>query len=497
MQAGHRGRRRSSRSFGDAEARPDAARRDREGAREGERARRQGRLRQLRRAGARRRRAVSDAGRPRPPVATCRRGAPSAARRAGRSRCSVAAARARRRAARLARHRSRRAAMPDAVAAADRQRAAAALARHGAAPRRRRASLTGIVGVGTAWLVTAHRFPGRDALAWLLPLPLAVPTYITAYVYVEMFDAAGPVQAALRRADRAGARGASTGFPRSARSPAASSSCRFVLYPYVYLAARAMFLTQSACDGRGRRARSAPGAVGCSRTVALPLARPALAVGARLALLEALNDIGASEYLGVRTLTVSVYHDLAQPRQPRRRGADRLPDARGRRRSSSRSSGAAAAASATPLSTSAAPRVVAAGHRCRAAPALAAALACALPVLLGFVLPAGFLVRRGLRARARRPGSTRAFIGASRDDRSALALAATLASARPRHRGGRRRRGSPQRALAAGCLAWPGSATRCPARCWRSACSSPLVAVDNVLESRSGGRSPASRSASF
>ena len=60
------------------------------------------------------------------------------------------------------------------------------------------AGLTGLIGVGAAWFVTVHRFPGRDLLVWLLPLPLAVPAYITAYVYVEVFDAAGPVQTALR-----------------------------------------------------------------------------------------------------------------------------------------------------------------------------------------------------------------------------------------------------------------------------------------------------------
>jgi ABC-type sugar transport system permease subunit len=84
------------------------------------------------------------------------------------------------------------------------------------------AVLCGTIGVGTAWLVTAHRFPGRDALAWLLPLPLAVPTYITAYVYVEIFDAAGPVRSLLRQL--AGAQATATrGSRRSARCRAACS----------------------------------------------------------------------------------------------------------------------------------------------------------------------------------------------------------------------------------------------------------------------------------
>lgn len=167
------------------------------------------------------------------------------------------------------------------------------------------AVVTGVVGVGTAWLVTAHRFPGRDLLAWLLPLPLAVPAYITAYIYVEVFDAAGPVQMALRswlgfrsRADY--------WFPEIRSLPGCILVMSSVLYPYVYLSARAMFLTQSACMMEVARTLGAR-RFELFRTVALPLARPALAVGLSLALLEALNDIGASEYLGVRTLTVSIY----------------------------------------------------------------------------------------------------------------------------------------------------------------------------------------------
>ena len=167
------------------------------------------------------------------------------------------------------------------------------------------ALLTGIVGVGTAWLVTVHRFPGRDWLAWLLPLPLAVPTYITAYVYVEVFDAAGPVQAALRQAMGWRSR-TEYWFPEIRSLPGCILVMAVVLYPYVYAAARTMFATQSASMVEVARTLGA-GRFEMFRTVALPLARPALAIGLALALLEALNDIGASEYLGVRTLTVSVY----------------------------------------------------------------------------------------------------------------------------------------------------------------------------------------------
>jgi iron(III) transport system permease protein len=167
------------------------------------------------------------------------------------------------------------------------------------------ALVAGSIGVGTAWLITAYRFPGRTALAWLLPLSLAVPTYITAYVYVEIFDAAGPLQSALRGLMGWRSR-ADYWFPEVRSLPGCILVMSVVLYPYVYVAARTMFMTQSASMLEVARTLGA-GRLELFRTVALPLARPALAVGLSLALLEALNDIGASEYLGVRTLTVSVY----------------------------------------------------------------------------------------------------------------------------------------------------------------------------------------------
>lgn len=161
------------------------------------------------------------------------------------------------------------------------------------------------LGTSAAWLVTAYAFPGRRILEWALLLPLAVPTYIIAYAYLDILHPVGPVQGAIR---------ALLGYasPREFRLPDVRSMAGcilllgFVLYPYVYITTRAMFLTQAA------------NLVDVSRTlgvrrsavfwrVALPLARPAIAVGVSLALMEALNDIGASEFLGVRTLTISVY----------------------------------------------------------------------------------------------------------------------------------------------------------------------------------------------
>jgi iron(III) transport system permease protein len=167
------------------------------------------------------------------------------------------------------------------------------------------ALVAGAIGTGAAWLVTAYDFPGRRAVGWALLLPLAVPTYIVAYAYLDVLHPVGPVQSAIRGL---------LGFesPRDLRLPDVRSlpGCilllGFVLYPYVYLTTRAMFLMQSASLlevartlGVSRR--------GLFRRVALPLARPAVAVGLSLALLEALNDIGASEFLGVRTLTVAIY----------------------------------------------------------------------------------------------------------------------------------------------------------------------------------------------
>jgi iron(III) transport system permease protein len=167
------------------------------------------------------------------------------------------------------------------------------------------AVVTAVVGAGTAWLVTAYRFPGRDMFAWALALPLAFPTYIVAYVYVDLFDAFGPVQNLLL-ALTGWRPTAASWYPNIRSLPGAIFVFSLVLYPYVFLAARAMFQTQSACLFEVARTLGATRFM-LARHVALPLARPALAVGLSLALMETLNDIGASEYLGVRTLTLSIF----------------------------------------------------------------------------------------------------------------------------------------------------------------------------------------------
>jgi iron(III) transport system permease protein len=141
--------------------------------------------------------------------------------------------------------------------------------------------------------------------AWLLLLPLAIPTYIIAFCYLELFDYSGAIQTAMR--ELFGWRNATEyWFPDIRSLGGAVFVMSAVLYPYVYITARASFVAQSVCVLEVSRTlgRSA------SETfwqVALPLARPALAAGVALALMETLNDIGAVEFFGVKTLTVSVY----------------------------------------------------------------------------------------------------------------------------------------------------------------------------------------------
>lgn len=162
-----------------------------------------------------------------------------------------------------------------------------------------------LLGVGSAWLLTAYDFAGKSLLGWALLLPLAVPTYIMAYAYLDLLHPIGPVQSTLR---------ALLGYssPREFRLPdvrnmtGAILILGFVLYPYVYLTMRAMFLTQAANLIEAARTLGARRQE-VFRRIVLPLARPAWAVGLSLALLETLNDIGASSFLGVKTLTVSVY----------------------------------------------------------------------------------------------------------------------------------------------------------------------------------------------
>ena len=161
-----------------------------------------------------------------------------------------------------------------------------------------------LIGAGTAWLISLHDFPGRSLLLWLMPLPLAIPTYIAAYVYADLFEPLGLIHRAL--AIWFPLRDTVAVLPNLRSMPGAMIVIGLVLYPYVYLSARTMFQFQSAEFAEAART------LGANRLqiflrVSLPMARPALAVGLALVSLETLNDIGASEYLGVRTLTVSIF----------------------------------------------------------------------------------------------------------------------------------------------------------------------------------------------
>jgi len=165
--------------------------------------------------------------------------------------------------------------------------------------------MASVIGTATAWIVTAYDFRGRGLLEWALLLPLAVPTYIVAYAYLDILHPVGALQGALR-----GVLGYAS--PAEFRLPDIRSmwGCivllGLVLYPYVYLTTRAIFLNQAAnLVEVSRTLGSRRGSV--FWRVGLPLGRPAIAVGVSLALMETLNDIGASEFLGARTLTVSVY----------------------------------------------------------------------------------------------------------------------------------------------------------------------------------------------
>lgn len=167
-----------------------------------------------------------------------------------------------------------------------------------------------VIGTTCAWLVTMYRFPGREVADRLLVLPLAMPTYIVAYAYVDLLDYAGPVQTAIRSAFGFTS-AADYIFPDIRSLSGAVLVFSAVLYPYVYLTARASFVQQSVCVLEVARTlgRTAPAAFWA---VALPMARPALAAGVALVAMECLNDLGAVQYLGVETLTASVYSTWMQ-----------------------------------------------------------------------------------------------------------------------------------------------------------------------------------------
>ncbi|MFM9939878.1 MAG: ABC transporter permease [Hyphomicrobiaceae bacterium] len=171
-------------------------------------------------------------------------------------------------------------------------------------------ALTLFTGTATAWVVTMYRFPGRALIDRLLIVPLAVPTYIVAYAYVELLDFSGPIQTSLR-ALFGWRTAADYWFPNVRSLGGAVFVLSGVLAPYVYLSARASFVQQSVCALEVARTLGRT-PFGAFTSVALPLARPALVAGVALVLMECLNDLGAVQHLGVRTLSASIYETWQQ-----------------------------------------------------------------------------------------------------------------------------------------------------------------------------------------
>ncbi len=242
------------------------------------------------------------------------------------------------------------------------------------------------LGVGAAWLVSMCRFPGAGVFEWLLVLPLAMPAYVIAYAYTDLLQFAGPVQTSLREAT--GWRVREYWFPEIRSLGGAITMFSLVLYPYVYLLARAAFLEMPVSAFEAGRTLGFGAWRGFFR-LALPLARPGIAAGVALALMETLADFGTVSYFAVQTFTTGIYHAWLSLGDP-----------------------VAAAQLATLMLAFVAAILVLEranrgnarfynpGRRSRMSPyrlngakAWIAVCACALPVLLGFALPAWILAR--------------------------------------------------------------------------------------------------------
>src|SRR3970282_445270 len=239
------------------------------------------------------------------------------------------------------------------------------------------------VGVSTAWLTAMHEFPGRRAFEWALILPLAMPAYVIAFVYTDLLQFVGPVQTWLR--ELTGWAKVQYWFPDVRSLGGAVAMFIFVLYPYVYLLARGAFLERSASPLEAGRTLGLGNSAVFFR-VALPLARTALA------LMETIADFGTVSYFGVPTFTTGIYQ--AWFSMGERVVAAQLAAAllgfvvlvlllgRGSR--------ARKRFHETSQRTRAPSR-----QRLAGLPAAAATAACAIPFALGFLLPAGLLLRVG------------------------------------------------------------------------------------------------------
>lgn len=244
-----------------------------------------------------------------------------------------------------------------------------------------------VVGTGCAWLVTMCDFPGRKIFEWALLLPLAVPAYVIAYTYTGLLDYAGPVQETLRLVfGWSSAR--DYWFPEIRSLWGATTMFTLVLYPYVYMLSRAAFLEQSICVLEVSRTLGRT-PFQSFKDVAFPLARPAIAAGSALALMETLNDFGTVHFFAVDTFTTGIYRTwfgLGEPTAAAQLGACLLIFIVSLIALERYSRGQAAYHHTTvryralrKLQLSKPKQVI-------------SFLACFLPVFLGFVLPAGILL---------------------------------------------------------------------------------------------------------
>lgn len=161
------------------------------------------------------------------------------------------------------------------------------------------------IGTGSAWLVTMTDFTGRRWLEIALVIPLAFPAYVLAYAYTHVLDHPGIVQSVLRDVTGWGPR--NYWFPEIRSLGGAAAMLTLVLYPYVYLLARAAFLGQSATTFLAARSLG-KSPMRAFVTVSLPLARPAIAAGVLLAMMETVADFGTVSYFGVQTFATGIYN---------------------------------------------------------------------------------------------------------------------------------------------------------------------------------------------
>jgi len=162
----------------------------------------------------------------------------------------------------------------------------------------------GILGVATAWIIAATQFPGRKLLSWTLMLPLAAPAYIVAYLYTDILEFSGPVQTAVRSALALAPNQAV--LPNIRSLPGAAFMLALVLYPYVYLITRTAFQMQVGAQFQAARTLGCS-AYGAFFKVALPGARPAIAGGLALVLMETLADFGVADYFAIPTFSTGIF----------------------------------------------------------------------------------------------------------------------------------------------------------------------------------------------